>query len=143
MPKVAIHLSFNGDCAEAFAHYARVTGGSMGFKMTYAESPMAGTVPEGERGRVMHASLMIPVNGGNFRLMGADAVTGHPYSAGNGYAVSLDYPSVEEAERAFNALAEGGFTIMPFAPTFWAKGFGMTKDRFGITWMVGSEQAPA
>jgi PhnB protein len=25
---------------------------------------------------------------------------------------------------------------MPFAKTFWAKGFGMCVDQFGIPWMV-------
>lgn len=29
---------------------------------------------------------------------------------------------------------------MPMGPTFWAKAFGMTKDGFGVTWMVGCEQ---
>jgi PhnB protein len=27
--------------------------------------------------------------------------------------------------------------VMPFGPTFWAKGFGMVTDRFGTPWMVG------
>ena len=36
----------------------------------------------------------------------------------------------------FDALAQGGQTVMPFAATFWSPGFGMTKDRFGTPWMV-------
>ena len=27
---------------------------------------------------------------------------------------------------------------MPFAPTFWAKGFGMLVDRYEIPWMVNA-----
>jgi len=30
---------------------------------------------------------------------------------------------------------------MPFAQTFWAAGFGMLVDRFGIAWMINCEQA--
>ena len=26
--------------------------------------------------------------------------------------------------------------VMPYGPTFWASGFGMVKDRFGIHWMI-------
>jgi uncharacterized glyoxalase superfamily protein PhnB len=40
------------------------------------------------------------------------------------------------AERKFKALSEGGSVNMPFAKTFWAKGFGMCVDQFGIPWMV-------
>jgi PhnB protein len=30
---------------------------------------------------------------------------------------------------------------MPYGETFWAKGFGMLVDRFGIPWMVNCEKA--
>jgi PhnB protein len=39
----------------------------------------------------------------------------------------------------FKALGEGGQVTMPFAATFWAKGFGMLVDRFGVSWMVNCE----
>lgn len=138
MSKIAIHLSFNGDCAEAFDHYARVLGGTIRLTLPYGQSPMAGTIAEADRDRLMHASLDIA----GFHLMGADAITGHPYRGSEGYAVSLSYPTVEQAEQVFHALNEGGTTIMPMGPTFWAKAFGVTKDRFGVSWMVGCEQAP-
>ena len=133
---VAIHLSFDGDCAEAFAHYAKVLGGQITFTMPYGQSPMAAQMPAAEHDRLMHASMEID----GFRLMGADATSGHPYAGSQGFAVSVDYPTPEKAHEVFAALSEGGTTIMPMGPTFWAKAFGMTKDRFGVTWMVGCEQ---
>ena len=36
-------------------------------------------------------------------------------------------------------MAEGGQITMPFAKTFWAEGFGMLVDRFGVPWMVNCE----
>ena len=27
--------------------------------------------------------------------------------------------------------------------TFWSPGFGMTRDRFGISWMVNCDQQPS
>jgi PhnB protein len=40
----------------------------------------------------------------------------------------------------FNALSAGGKIMMPFPPTFWAAGFGMLVDKFGVPWMVNCEQ---
>jgi PhnB protein len=44
-----------------------------------------------------------------------------------------------DGERVFNALGEGGKVGMPFQKTFWAAGFGMLTDRFGIPWMINCE----
>ena len=54
----------------------------------------------------------------------------------SGFWVSLHPTDPAEAERVFEALAEGGTVTMPLAPTFWAKSFGMVTDRFGAPWMV-------
>jgi PhnB protein len=54
-------------------------------------------------------------------------------------SVSISLNDPEKGERIFNALAEGGTTMMPFQKTFWAAGFGMCTDRFGIPWMVNCE----
>jgi PhnB protein len=53
--------------------------------------------------------------------------------------VSLQVPDPAEADRIFNALAEGGKVQMPLAETFWAKRFGMAIDKFGIPWMVNCD----
>lgn len=134
-PQIAIHLSFNGDCAEAFAHYERVLGGTINRVLTYGASPMADHVPPSEQNRVMHASLTL----GGTQLMGADGVSSHPYAGSTGFSVSLSYPTAEQAAQVFEALGAGGAVIMPFGPTFWAKGFGVLTDRFGVSWMVGCD----
>ena len=50
--------------------------------------------------------------------------------------VDLAIENPAEAERRFNALAEGGTVRMPFGKTFFSNGFGMCVDKFGIPWMV-------
>lgn len=135
--KLSIHLSYNGNCAEAFSFYERALGAKIDMMMTYGASPMAGAVPPEEAGLVMHATLNI----GGDRIVGADSTSSHPYQGSVGFGVSLDYTTLAEAERVFHALAEGGTLIMPFGPTFWSKGFGMVTDRFGVAWMIGAEQA--
>ena len=46
---------------------------------------------------------------------------------------------IEGARRMFTALSEGGRVTAPFDKTFWAAGFGMVVDQFGIPWMVNCE----
>jgi len=53
----------------------------------------------------------------------------------------MNLDDLDRAQRLFDALAEGGCVNAPFAPTFWAKGFGMVKDRFGTPWMISSGNA--
>src|SRR5260370_38650533 len=70
-------------------------------------------------------------------LMASDAPPGH-FHQPQGFSVSLQIQDPGDAERKFKALSEGGAVNMPFGKTFWAKGFGMCVDRFGIPWMVNS-----
>jgi PhnB protein len=45
-----------------------------------------------------------------------------------------------EAERVFNALADGGEVRMPLGKTFFSPAFGMLADKFGVGWMIYVEQ---
>src|SRR2546426_5180860 len=76
---------------------------------------------------------------GDQTLMGADTPPDR-YHSPKGMNVSIHVKEKAEAERIFNALAEGGNVTMPFSQTFWSPGFGMCNDRFGIPWMVNTEQ---
>jgi PhnB protein len=132
---VNIYLSFDGKCAEAFDFYARVLGGSVDFKQTWGESPTGHETPPEQRDRVMHAVLRL----GGTSVFGADAPP-EWRTKPEGFSVSLNYDTVDEGRRAFEALAEGGEVKMPFESTFWAKGFGMLVDRYEIPWMVNVQE---
>ncbi|HTR59743.1 MAG TPA: VOC family protein [Casimicrobiaceae bacterium] len=131
------YLFFDGNCAEAMRFYERVLGGKLEVLMTHAQSPIAGQTPPGSGDRIMHASL----NLGDRKLMASDAMPGH-YQGMKGFSLSLTYPTVAEAKRVFEALAEGGKVTMPLDKTFWAEAFGMLVDRFGTPWMVNGNLAP-
>jgi PhnB protein len=73
--------------------------------------------------------------------MASDWMDTTPFEGMHGFSVSLAYPTVDEAQRIFDALAEGGTVKMPFSETFWTKGFGMLVDRFGTPWMVSGPAA--
>ena len=57
-------------------------------------------------------------------------------------SLALSYPTAAEAQRVFDALAEGGKVNMPLQKTFWAEAFGMLVDRFGTPWMINGAETP-
>lgn len=133
--KTSTYLLFNGQCEEAFNVYARVLGGTIEALMRHREMPGEGPGHAGWEDKVMHVSLRL---GGDV-LMGSDAPPGY-FQQPQGFSVSLQYADPAEGEKVFNALAEGGLIKMPFQETFWAAGYGMLVDRFGIPWMVNCGQ---
>ena len=128
------YLLFNGNCAEALKFYEQTLGGKIETLSTFKGSPAAEHAPPEWGDKVLHASLLV----GDQRLMASDAPPGH-YEQPKGISVSISLSDRDKGERIFNALAEGGTTTMPFEKTFWASGFGMCTDRFGIPWMVNCE----
>lgn len=134
------YLNFDGNCAEAFAFYAKLFGGTIVYQGTFGEIPASADmppVPDSAKNRIMHVSLQIKEQS----LMGSDAmpdadVTCGGYQTPQGLWVSISATDVAEGQRLFDALAQGGQTVMPYEATFWSPGFGMVKDRFGTPWMV-------
>ena len=137
MPQLDMYLTFNGNCADAMRFYERTLGGKLAMLMTHAESPMAAQTSPGSADRIMHARLVID---GRI-LMASDSMAGQPYEGMKGFSLSLVYPTVADAQRVFDALAEGGRVTMPLQKTFWAEAFGMLVDRFGTPWMVNGAMA--
>jgi PhnB protein len=131
------YLSFNGQCEAAFKFYEKCLGGSGLSFHKYAGSPMSGQVPAEWQDKVMHATLLL----GNTALMGADAPPNY-FREPQGFSISVSIDQPEDADTVFAALAEGGKIMMPIAKTFWSARFGMLIDKFGIPWMVNSNQQP-
>jgi len=132
MFQIDSYLFFDGTCADAMHFYQHTLGGEIEMMMTHGQSPMKDQVPEGSADRILHASLRI----GEMRLMASDAMVGQPYEGMKNFALSLSYPTAQEARHAFDLLTEGGKVTMPMADTFWSEAFGMLVDRFGTPWMV-------
>jgi len=125
------YLHFQGNCAEAMAAYAALFGATDLSMMRYAEAPDAPPEMAGSA-LVMHASFTVK----DRVLMASDYPPGMEGSPQASITLSHTVPDPDSGQRLFDALAEGGTTLMPFGATFWASGFGMVKDRFGTTWMV-------
>ena len=132
------YLHFDDNCREAFEFYRSVFGGDFAFIATFAEGPAdMPTLPEHERGRIMHVSL--PVGGGV--LMGSDTCSafGPPPVPGNNFSISVSSDSRPETDRLFAALSDAGNVAMQPQEMFWGAYFGMCTDRFGVNWMLNYE----
>lgn len=128
------YLLFNGNCTEALKFYEETLGGKTEAKMTFAGSPAAEHAPPEWGDKVLHGAIKI----GDTTVFVSDAPPGS-YEEPRGLSISIALNDKAKGEQIFNALAEGGKTTMPFQQTFWASGFGMCVDRFGIPWMVNCE----
>lgn len=125
------YLNFNGNCREAMSFYADLFGADITMMSTFGETEMAAHVPPEAHERIMHAA--INVNGR--RLLASDALPDDPVTP-NGFAVTLQLDDLDRAQTVFAGLAVDGTVDMPLQKTFWAAGFGMVRDRFGILWML-------
>lgn len=128
------YLFFNGSCEEAVEFYRSALGAEVQMMIRFKDSPepaQPGMVPPGFENKIMHASLRI----GQTTVMASDGCsTDKP--GFEGFSLSLSVPNESEADKAFNALANGGQVQMPLGKTFWSPRFGMVTDRFGIGWMI-------
>lgn len=137
MARFSPYLFFPGSCRAAFERYQAVFGGELQI-LTAADmggDAMPGAAPDA----VMHAALIFD----DVTLMGSDDPTDPDLGPVQGMQVAYDAPTVADANRVFDALAEGGEAVQPLIPTGWSPAFGMVRDRFGVPWMVvAAEDAP-
>lgn len=133
------YLHFQGNCAEAMQAYANIFGAKDLQIMRYKDAPPSAGLPpgSGSSDKVMHAHMTV----GGQQLMASDFpdhMAGDPQA---GVSVSHSVTDVAQGRAVFDRLADGGSVIMPYGPTFFSKGFGMVKDRFGTHWMIMGPQA--
>jgi len=134
--KVLANIDFDGDCREAFTTYAGILGGQIRAMISHRDMPdMSESVPEEHRDRILHAWIDI----GDQALMGQDM---QDFDGRKGMSVTVAADSVDDANRIFTELAEGGSVGIPFGPQPWSKGFGMLTDRFGVTWVIDTAGEP-
>ena len=132
------HLSFQGECREAFATYAEIFGGTVD-QTAFSDMPDATAIelPAEQAGWIMHARLALPDGSA---LMGADMPPqlGGQRMAGMSVAVTL--ADAAEVARVFDALSSGGEVRMEVGETFFASAFAMLTDRFGTDWMLMAQR---
>jgi len=132
--QVEPYLSFEGRCEEAIEFYKKALGAEVDMLMRMKDNPEQKpgcAPPPGAENKVMHSSLRI----GDSRIMATDGqCTGK--ADFKGITLSVSVANDAQAQRAFNALADGGKVHMPLSKTFFSSSFGIVADRFGVSWMV-------
>jgi PhnB protein len=125
------YLSFEGRCDEAIEFYKKAIDAKVDMLMRFKESPDQSMVTPESKEKVMHAAL----RAGKAQLLMSD---GRCTGSANfhGIALALSVASEADADRTFNALANGGKINMPLTKTFFSPKFGMVEDKFGVGWMV-------
>lgn len=126
------YLNFDGNTREAMTFYHKAFGGDLSIQ-TFGDVKAPG--PPGSENRVMHASLTSKAA----VLMASDTMPGMPFTKGNHIHINVDCDSVDEIERVFKAMSEGGQVTMPLADQFWGARFGMLVDKFGMNWMFNCQ----
>ncbi len=128
------YIFFYGRCEEALDFYKSAIGGTYELNR-FEGSPMAEQVPADLRNKVMHATF----TGDGFTFMASDGDLSKTLDPEEGnISLSIGISDAAQAERVFNALAQGGAVKMPFADAFWGGKFGTVLDKFGTEWMVTS-----
>jgi PhnB protein len=97
----------------------------------FPDNPMG--IPEKELDRIAHIALPL----GESTLMATDPLESWgPATSGTNFYINVETDSVEETERLFNALADGGTIEMDLQKTECAEKYGTCTDRYGVQWMV-------
>jgi len=126
--RLDIYLNYAGTCEEAFRFYEEHLNAKLDSLSRHGDVPNP-NIPADWKNKILHARLQI----GQTILMGADIPNAQPMRSAY---VALTLDSVNEVERVYRVLGEGGEIFMKMEETFFAKRFGMLRDRFGTSWML-------
>lgn len=130
---------FSNDCRQAMTRYQEIFGGELQI-MGFGDMPPGEDVPEGiDPNMVMHAALTFPDGD---TLLASDDPTGDGGPVA-GVSISYTAATIEDCNRIFEQLSDGGEVGMPLEEAFWSPLFGMCTDRFGTPWMVSVDHPSA
>ena len=129
LPSVCVQ----GDCNEAIKFYNEVLGAEVR-KIMYASKAPPEEVEDLPPDYVTYSEILIC--GTPIMMIGGGET---PISSEH-FWFTLSFDCAEEATNIFNKLADGGQIIEPLTPQFWASLNGDVKDRFGVTWNIGTKE---
>lgn len=133
--RIEPYLMLSGRCEEALAFYAQAVGARTTMLMRFDESPDKNhpmPMPPNWGQKILHSSMTV----GDTTVMMSDGMSTE-HKDFTGITLSLTADDEAEARKYFDALSDGGRVFMPLGKTFWTSCFGMTSDKFGVSWMVG------
>ena len=129
------HVSFNGHAEEALNFYRSVFGGDFTNIIRFKDIASSQfPVSKKEENKFMNIALPI---GKNFLIANdVPEFMGKVNENENRSKISISAESIEEGDKLFKELSEGGSIEVPFDKGFGNSYFGMFRDKFGIEWII-------
>lgn len=131
------YLSFEGRAQEAIDFYKSALGAKVDMIMHFKDAPPEMQAAPESKDKIMHSAFHI----GDTQIMATDGQCSGKATF-SGITLTINAASTAEAEKLFNALAQGGKVNLPMSETFFAHRFGMVADKFGVGWMVLNPKQP-
>ncbi|AIY11008.1 VOC family protein [Paenibacillus polymyxa] len=131
------YITMDGNAKEAIEFYEKALDAQLLFIQTFGEMPENPDfpIPAEVKERVGHATLKV----GETELMFSDTFPGSPFSSGNQVSICITTDSVEQAQKMFDALQQGGQVGMPLQATHFSPAYGNVTDKFGVTFQMFTE----
>ena len=133
---VKANITFDGQAEAALNFYKEVFNGEIVNLIRFSDAKALGSemppIDEKYMNRLVNARLDF----GNNKFNVCDAMPGQVVIVGNNILMDVVFFDDKEIRMIFEALSEGGQIIMPLASTYFSPNFGVTTDKFGITWSV-------
>jgi PhnB protein len=135
MTKINPYLNFMGNAEQAMNFYKSVFGGKFSVLQRFKDIPGGDKMDPDDQDKIMNITL--PLGDGQL-LMATDTLEsmGQELTMGNNIFLSVNAGSEKEADKIFEALAQGGQIKMAMNKAFWGSYFGMLTDKFAIQWMI-------
>lgn len=131
MPTMIPYLFFDGNCEEAMMFYEKCFDGKLTLNRA-SEAPESAHLPEEKKTQIMHASLAV----GKVILEASDVLNDMEVSHGNSIRLNYDLDNLEELNKVFNRLSQGGTVESEVKKEFWGGYYGTLTDKFGFRWML-------
>ncbi|WP_348622096.1 VOC family protein [Paenibacillus polymyxa] len=131
------YITMDGNAKEAIEFYKEALDAQLLFIQTFGEMPENPDfpIPAEVKERVGHATL----KAGETEFMFSDTFPGSPFSSGNQVSICITTDSVEQAQKMFDALQQGGQVGMPLQETHFSPAYGSVTDKFGVTFQMFTE----
>jgi PhnB protein len=135
MATINPYINFNGNAEEAFNFYKSVFGGEFETLVRMKDLESAEfPIPSEDTDKIMR--IVLPIGGNTLIANDVPTSLGPVSENENRSKISVSVDSLEEANKIFAGLSEGGSIEMPLSESPWHTHFAMFRDKYGIEWTV-------
>jgi PhnB protein len=131
-------INLGGKCAEAIALYEKAFGARTDLLLRYSDADPAdwdAALTDEQKDWVYHAEVYI----GDQRMMFSDVIESDP-TPGVSLFLVLTFDDADTVKKAYGVLEEGSTIVSPMTQTTYSSCFVSLVDKFGLRWVLMTEQ---